>query len=539
MINLSKRNRYLLSVFSGLLMVISYPFAGGLTPLVFVSWLPLLFVESYISKKNYRSSKVFVHAYLSFLIYNLGTTWWVWNADEIGASLAFILNSLLMAITFYFFHLAKKHIGEKEGYISLLFFWIGFEYLHFNWEMSWTWLTLGNTFSIVPSWVQWYSSVGVLGGSLWILIINLLFFRTIQNVYLKKESWRIQTPLVWSGLFLIALPIAISLYSYYSYEEESNSIEVVAIQPNIDPYNEKFDRSSFKSQLETLTRLARIKTTENTALIVAPETSISSNFNELDVQQYDFFKYLVKEKTENLNNTPWYIGASTYKLFSEKESRASRKRTDGNFEEFYNSSMLITADNDAEFVHKSKLVPGVEVLPFSDIFPFLEEMSIDNGGISGTLGIEKHPKVFDIDNITFAPVICYESIYGEWVAEQCRKGAQLICIATNDGWWGDTPGYKQHLSFASLRAIENRRSIVRSANTGISCFVNQRGDIKQATKWWKEDVIRGEVNLNSKLTFYTIYGDVLGRSFSFAAILVLLFTFVKRFRKKRKLIEGS
>ena len=151
-----------------------------------------------------------------------------------------------------------------------------------------------------------------------------------------------------------------------------------------------------------------------------------------------------------------------------------------------------------------------------------------------TLGIEEEPLTFVYEEFQLAPVICYESIYGEWVAQQCRKGANLIAIITNDGWWKDTPGYKQHVSFASLRAIENRRSIVRSANTGTSCFVNQRGDILQATKWWEEDVIRGTLNLNNEQTFYTLYGDVMGRSFAFVAVLLIIFTFVKRFKKKHE-----
>jgi apolipoprotein N-acyltransferase len=179
------------------------------------------------------------------------------------------------------------------------------------------------------------------------------------------------------------------------------------------------------------------------------------------------------------------------------------------------------------------LVPGVESIPFSDIFPFLEDLAIQNGGTSGTLGIEPFPKVFYDKDVRFAPVVCYESIYGGWVAEQCRNGAQLICILTNDGWWEDTPGYKQHCSFASLRAIENRRSIARSANTGTSCFVNQRGDILQPTKWWTKDVIKAKLNLNSEQSFFTTYGNVMGRSFAFVAALLILFTFVKRFKKYR------
>ena len=154
--------------------------------------------------------------------------------------MAFIANTLIMSLVFYLFHYTKKRVVAKEGYFSLLFYWIGFEYFHYNWESSWPWLTLGNTFSNLPSWIQWYSYSGALGGSLWILCINLLLFRATQNVFIKGENWKIQTPFFYlTGLFFI-LPLAISLSMYYSYEEEKRPVEIVAIQPNIDPYNDKF-----------------------------------------------------------------------------------------------------------------------------------------------------------------------------------------------------------------------------------------------------------------------------------------------------------
>ena len=495
-----------------------------------MAWIPLLLVENTILDSNYRSGKVFIHAYLAFFIFNLGTTWWVWNASAGGASLAIILNSLLMATAFYCFHLTKKYIGKKEGYIALIIYWIAFEYFHHNWEPSWTWLSMGNYFSIVPSWVQWYEYTGIFGGTLWILIINLMTFRIVQNVYIKKEAWRIQTPLIWlTGLFL-ALPLGYSVYRYTTYIEKADPIEIVAIQPNIDPYYEKFVPGQFQGQLEKLVMLASEKVTHNTDLVIAPETAISMSFFESDLVNLPFFHFILKEKAK-LNNAPWYIGASTMKIFEKRNSRASFPLTNGGgFIEHYNTSLLIDADNEVSFVHKSKLVPGVEILPFSDIFPIIEEWAIDAGGTSSSLGVELEPKVLCTDDFCFAPVVCYESVYGEWVAGQCRKGAQLICVATNDGWWGDTPGYKQHMSFSSLRAIENRRCVVRSANTGTSCFINQRGDILQPTKWWTPDVIRGTVNLNSEQTVYTTYGNVLGRSFGFVAALLLLYTIVKFIR---------
>ena len=130
-----------------------------------------------------------------------------------------------------------------------------------------------------------------------------------------------------------------------------------------------------------------------------------------------------------------------------------------------------------------------------------------------------------------APVICYESIFGEYVTGYVQKGAELIFIITNDGWWKNTPGYKQHMSFARLRAIETRRSIARSANTGISCFINQRGDVSQPTGWWVDAAIKGTINANDEITFYVKYGDYIARISLFVSALLLLNLVVRKFIK--------
>ena len=125
-------------------------------------------------------------------------------------------------------------------------------------------------------------------------------------------------------------------------------------------------------------------------------------------------------------------------------------------------------------------------MPFPAIFGLLDDFAIDLGGTAGSLGMQAHPSVFRSGKITAAPVVCYESVYGDYVREYINQGANIICIMTNDGWWEDTPGYRQHCQYARLRAIEERRSIARSANTGISCFIDQRGEIHQATKSFED-----------------------------------------------------
>lgn len=530
MFSFKKSNRYLLSLLSGLLMVVSFPFTGSIFPLVFVAWVPLLLVESHIASTQMRSGKVFIHAYFTFLVYNIGTTWWIWNASPGGAVFAFVLNALLMALVFQLFHFAKKYMGNKEGYIALLFFWIAFEYLHFHWELSWPWLNLGNTFSRVPMLVQWYSYFGVLGGSLWILVVNLSIFKLIENVYVRKEAWRIQTPWIWGILIFIFLPIGVSLIQYVSYEELGKDTEIVVTQPNIDPYNDKFS-GSIHEQLNEICDLADQKATDKTAFVLAPETALPFTFYEEEVERIIYYPYLVERKAK-WPNAALLIGASTKRFFKHKFSRASKKIYGGpGYEEYYNSSMLINEYDRPSFVHKSKLVLGVEKVPFSNWFPFLEQFSINNGGTSGTLGIEDESQVLKSNGIKFAPVVCYESIYGEFITEQCRKGAELIFIITNDGWWGDTPGYKQHMAMARLRAVENRKSVARSANTGTSCFINQRGDVLEQSAWWKKASLKATLKRNTYKTFFTQWGDVLGRIAGFISVLLVLLSFVKRFKK--------
>lgn len=514
-------------------MVISFPFTGSLTPLVFIAWIPLLLTEHAISAGRLKSYKVFIHSYITFFIYNFGTTWWIWNADEVGAVLAFVCNSLLMAIAFQFFHFCKKHIGRKEGYIGLILIWVAFEFVHFRWELSWPWLSLGNSFSIHPSWIQWYDITGVLGGTTWILIINLFFYRIAENVFFKKESWNIQTPLFIIVFLFLAIPLGSSFYTYFNYTEKGRKIEIVAVQPNIDPFNEKFDASNPDAQLHKMIALANKVITPKTAIVLAPETAIPFPFNETIFSEIPPYQVL-NNGLQSWGKTDLLIGASTMRFFDKKNSRAAKPSPYGNggYIEYYNTSVFMQQGNvKPQFLHKSKLVLAAEIVPFANWFPALESLSLNLGGTgTGTLGIEKEPSNFNTGYFSFAPVICYESVYGDFVAEQCKKGAEAIFVITNDGWWGDTPGYKQHASFAQIRAIENRRYVARSANTGKSSIINQRGEMIQETEWWKATSIRSDIFLNSEKTFYSMQGDGLGRVFAFATLLFILLAIVRKIK---------
>jgi apolipoprotein N-acyltransferase len=232
-------------------------------------------------------------------------------------------------------------------------------------------------------------------------------------------------------------------------------------------------------------------------------------------------------------------GISTYYLFESKEKLSNTARAlydNQGYYDAYNSAIQVDNSPHLQLYHKSKLVQGVEMIPFASLMEPLKKLTIELGGTIGSLGSQLAPETFrSLDgNKKIAPVICYESIYGEYVVEYIRKGAGLIFIMTNDGWWKDTPGYQQHLAYARLRAIETRRSIARSANTGISAFINQKGEIIKQTNWWEPAVLSGQLNTNEQLTFYVTYGDYLGRLGSFLGIGILLYALVT-FRKRKKI----
>jgi apolipoprotein N-acyltransferase len=177
-------------------------------------------------------------------------------------------------------------------------------------------------------------------------------------------------------------------------------------------------------------------------------------------------------------------------------------------------------------------VLGVEKIPFSGWIPALNDLALSLGGSSQTLGASKEPDVVEsrFTKAKISTAICYESIYGFHMAQAAYKGANLFFIMTNDGWWRNTPGYKQHLSYARLRAIELRRSIARSANTGISAFIDQRGQLIKSTRWWESTAIRHSLNLNNRLTIYAQTGDVLysfGLYISLGILLVWLYCAIR------------
>ena len=533
MLRMKRYVLFLLSLMSGILLAVSWP-VNGITLLVFVGFVPLLIVQQEVGDNHKKG--MFWYAFTSFFIWNILTTWWIWNSTVGGAIAAWVLNSVFMAVVFYLFHISKvKLFNNKRGNAILLFYWISWEYFHSNWDLTWPWLNLGNVFASKPAWIQWYEYTGIFGGTAWVLIINFLIFTVYRSL---KYNDNIRAYINASGvLLLIILPLWFSHNVYNNYTEKVSPVEVVVIQPNIDPYNEEYELPA-EVILKRNLNLAKPLITDSTDFLISPESAIQEGFWE-HLIAYSKSVTTIKRFIKPYKKLAYVIGGHTWRKIKkeEKKTNAARKFRNGNWYYYsYNTAFLIDNSDSIQIHHKSKLTPGVEKMPSWWILKPLEKLAIDLGGTVGSLGSDDKVVVFKpaYNNVIVGPVICYESVYGEYVAKEVDKGAQLIFVITNDGWWGNTPGHRQHLLFSVLRAIETRRSVARSANTGISAIINQRGDVLKQTKYWEQAAFKAVINKNDKKTFYVIYGEFIARISLFVSALVFLISITQGFLKKKK-----
>lgn len=511
--------------------------------LLFVAFIPLLIAIEEVIRGNHKNKgrKIFTLAFLTGLIWNTASIYWVYNAmnaylDTVTsfliALIPFSLGPLLMAFAFRLYYQMRKSNPILLSAMGLVSFWVAYEYLHQSWDLSFPWMTLGNGFANFHQLIQWYSITGVYGGTIWIWIANILGFLWFWQ---RKEKVEVYRQKLLLGLLVgwIFLPAGLSIATYASYQEHINPSEIVTVQPNIDPYG-KWGAISPQEQLQILTDLSQKVAKVNTEFFIWPETAISDakGINEDEFRDYPHYRKILKFLAPYHNGNV-LSGIESYLMYDDQ--RTPTAKPIGNlFYDSFNAAVLVDGSSKLQFYHKSKLVPGAEKMPFGNALNILTPLFSHFGGTTGGYGSQEEPTVFySASGIGAAPVVCFESIWGNYVAKYVQKGAQFIAIVTNDAWWGNTSGKDQHLVYAKLRAIENRRWVVRSANTGISGFINQRGDIVQKSSWWVPTALSQEINLNEEITFYTKYSDLLVYV-SLLTALVSIFLMVPRKKKFSK-----
>lgn len=536
----------LLTLISAMLLSVSWP-TYGVPFFIFFALVPLLMMEHGVSKFSGYGRKswvVFGLSYLCFVIWNVVTTGWLYearNPDGSHSLLAVVfpvlVNSLLYSLVFQCYHWYKNAQGTYWGLAFFIAIWMAFEKFHLNWEFTWPWLNLGNVFSEYPKLIQWYDTLGATGGSFWILAVNVFLFYAIRT----WEAGRKRKDLIKNvslAIVLIAVPMIISMVRYHNFDEKPlGSVNVLMLQPDLNPYGEKYSRDSMTIENDLL-QLAESGSKGKIDYYIAPETALPGRGS---ISERSFDKSLILNNIKSfLAKHPGSVfetGISSHKFYTSKDHlpKEAYQLNQGLWIESFNSAVQVVPDRKVEVYHKGKLVPGVEIFPYINYLkPLLGDAMLNLGGTVASLGTDKERVAFanPFNKGKIAPIICYESIYGEFTGDYVKKGANFLGIMTNDSWWGVSEGHKQLLSYARLRAIETRREIARAANSGISAHIDARGETVADTFYGDKTTLFAKVSLYDGLTFYTRAGDLMSRFSIFALGFLLFYFLIKRLQNR-------
>ncbi len=504
----------LLPLLGGTLLGISFPTWPSLhlEPLAWVALVPLLLSFEH----EERFGPFFRKAWTATLAFCAISLWWVCLATLAGGLLTLFAQSLFSTVPLLLFHLLKRRAGFRFALASLPFLWTGWEWAYLQQDLSLGWLTLGNSQANLLWMVQYADITGVWGVSFWVVAFNVLTLMLI-----RERARFLPVPAVAAAMALmVAAPLG---YAWRAFDgqtrhEGARSARVAMVQPDIDPH-EKWGGLGADATMERLFRLTgRSLAADRADLVVWPETAIPFYIRDPDNGLY---MGALRRSVEQWG-TPLLTGFPD----AERGPRAIASAgggaglaDTGSGRPFaaYNASMLLhPGEAEAQFYRKMRLVPFGERVPYSEYLPWLERMSFSMSGITswqkGREATVMTVRGSGRGAFRIANIICYESIFPGLVAEFVSRGAQLVTLVTNDGWYGTSYGPWQHAAIGRLRCIENRRAMARCANTGVTLAYDRYGRTLAETPWWKPAVLTVDVPLEEGLSFYTAHPDLFARA---------------------------
>lgn len=504
--------------YSGTLLFLAFP-PSPFSFLIFIAFIPLLTI--FFHSFRFR----FVHLYLAFLVWNIGTTYWLCltalSASTLSEALisflagltAILLNPLLMILPWKLTRLFYKRNLSLFSLLFLTVAWLSFEYLHFHWEFAWPWLTLAHAFATTPLYLQMASWTGVAGYSALVLLVNSFFFLAWTQ---KSKIYFI------SAGILIFFPFIFSP-SYFYYERlGSKPLRVRIVQPNIDPY-QKFEKLTPEQQIERMKKWIQQPGLDTIDLILLPETAIPTPLTARDLTQHPLLYPLldlIKDKKLCI-----ITGFTELIIYPDSFHPITAMQYNEIWYEVANSIGIV---GDVQSYQKAKLVPLVERVPYLEYLSFLKHFYIDLGGSLGNLAKPLQLKNLQCDSLSIAGVICYESVFGNHLRKFVRQGAHLIAVVTNDGWWKKSSGYFQHAVYATFRAIENRKYLIRAANTGISLALKPNGSLIASLPYDQQGYLDVLIFPTKKpTTIYTLYGDWIYIFSCLSFVFFILFNLLK------------
>lgn len=502
-----RRKERLLLILSGIILGISFPpFPFPFTLLIFVGLIPYFIVI----KRRTTLASISSATFLFSLVFSLITIYWVgsWSSEAdpylMLAGVALLLvYPCVMLIPSTLFYLTRKVFPKFDAIWFFPLFWVTLEYLLTQTDLRFPWLLLGHGLAKFNLFIQGSDIVGTNGLSLIAAYINVLLFKSFFEKN-SEEKFRLKPLLI--AVFIFLCMIIYGIYKTSTFRISERKVRIGIVQPNLNPWD-KWSTGNLSDLLNMYLTLSQKCVDEGAEVILWPETALPvyAFGRTYPMVENSIYNFLDTNNVSLLTGMPDII----YDLNQNNIPEDSKYSGPGNYYyRTYNAVLgLNPGSRNIQRYGKMKLVPLGERVPFVDQFAFLGDLLKWGVGITGW-NIGKDTTVFKIknekiDTIKVGGLVCYESVDPVFVTAFVQKGAELITVVTNDSWYGKSSGPYQHKDFAMLRAVENRRSVVRCANGGVSCIINAKGKILAETEMFEKTTLVGEVPLQDEKTFYS------------------------------------
>ncbi len=485
------QNKWVVSLTAGMLLGLSFP-PVNLSFLTIPAFI-LIFHLASLCDSNRQFAYV---VYPGLVLWNVITTYWLTMASVPAGIAAILANAAVMTLPL----MLMRYFQQKySGFILLVVLqasaWTTYEFLHHNWDLAWPWLAIGNAWAKQISLIQYISITGHLGITFWVTLTAAIAYQAIKT---SNKNYAISATAI-----LLALPLASLLFFALDKPVYSDAtlIPVTVIQPNHDSYLEYGGLSGNDEVIDSLFSITVRTKTPETKLIVWPENAIENAvlMNSRHLQRI--------ADSARVWNTNFIVGTGLYTLYPDEVPELTRGLYGSTPYNIFNGTFFADASGVTSRYDKHNLVPIVERIPFLPLLTTIDVFDwVDWGGIAGfgkgTEAVQLHTPEFITPGL-----ICYDSVYPSWIRNFVNDGAGFLTIITNDGWWGDSSGHRQHFEYAKLRAIEFNRWVVRSANNGTSGIIRPDGTVEQKTDYWVRTGFNSVIPVITKNTFYAKYGD--------------------------------
>ena len=502
----------LLALLSSGLLILSFPaFDYG-----FLAWVAL--IPLFLALDGKRPKTAFLLSFFSGIGFLMGVFYWINHINGVSP-VDFLLLGIYLGSYYGFFGLLLSITARKPGLLRLLTapaIWVSMEYLRSHAGfLALPWALVGHTqYRYLPV-IQVASLTGVYGVSYLLVMTNMFLADVILMVTPREASpgLPLRSKLVKTCIIPVALVSLTMAYGVWIRQQtlSADKVSVTVVQGNI-PQGIKWNPAFLKSNIEKHVKLTEDASNQRKAqLIVWPESTFP-----VFLRHDDFFSRTIHRLS---------VGIRSHLLVgSSQRPKMGATTLEDKDKNWSNSVYLFSPDGRVvDRYDKIRLLPFGEYLPEKDLIPWPPRFA--SGGANYIPG-NRHT-IFPLGNSRFGVLICWESLFPDLARKFVKEGAQFLVNMSNEAWFGETAAPYQFLSMNVFRAIENRVCLIRSVNTGISCFIDPSGEIigtvlKGGKRIFVEGYLTKEISLSRGKTFYTIYGDL----FAYANIILAICLFL-------------